>query len=85
MKKIIYPKGSIICKKDDVNQYCIVDINNDGYEVINYPFGVQGLGNKNIIKYEEVGSLFFWGYMGEEYKKKIKTIYKDMILNEKNQ
>lgn len=84
MIRIIYPKGSIIEKKSDKKQYCIVDIKEDGYEVIDYPFGVQGTPDENFIKYEDVGTLYFWGYMGEEYKEEISKVYKKIIMGGSN-
>jgi len=85
MIRVIYPKGSIIGKKGDNKQYCIVDIKNNGYEVINYPFGAQMLNEVDFIENDDVGSLFFWGYMGEEYKEKIIEMYKEEILGDLNE
>ena len=85
MIKVIYPKGSIIGEIGDKRQYCIVDIKDDGYEVIDYPFGVQGKTENRIINYDDVGSLLFWGYMGEEYKEKIIEMYKEEILGDVNE
>ena len=68
MIEIIYPKGSIIGKKGEEKiQYCIVDINKDGYEVVNYPFGLQTADDKIFIEYDEVGTF------GDIWEKSIKS------------
>ena len=71
MIKIIYPKGSIITKKDNKNKYCITNIKEDGYETVIYPIGTQKAGETFHIAFEEVDSIFFWGYMDDNYKKEI--------------
>ena len=85
MIKVIYPKGSIISKIGDKRQYCIVDIKEEGYEVVDYPFGVQVEAKNDIINYDDVDSLYFWGYMGEEYKKEIINSFKKKIIGDKNE
>ena len=68
---VIYPAGSIIGRKKDNKKFCIIEIAKDGYYVADYPIGVQLVGQKEFLKDDEVGSLFFWGYMNENYKKEL--------------
>ena len=57
---VIYPAGSIIGRKKDNKKFCIIEIAKDGYYVADYPIGVQLVGQKEFLKDDEVGSLFFW-------------------------
>ena len=56
---VIYPAGSIIGRKKDNKKFCIIEIAKDGYYVADYPIGVQLVGQKEFLKDDEVGSLFF--------------------------
>ena len=69
--KIIYPKGSIIGQKKDNQKYCIIDINENGYEVVLYPVGMTFAGEHKHIDYDDVEKLYFWGFMDENYKQDI--------------
>ena len=77
--KIIYPKGSIITKKNDKNNYCIIKENEDNYECVLYPIGVQSTSSNIIIKKDEVDEIKFWGYIDNETKEELKDKYIEVL------
>jgi len=77
--KIIYPKGSIITKKEDKNNYCIVKENENDYECVLYPIGAHSANKNIIIKKDEVDEIKFWGYTDNEIKEELKDKYIEVL------
>ncbi len=76
MINTIYPRGSLISKKNDDRKYCIIKNNGDSYDCILYPFGISDYGSIIKIQYNEIDHIYFMGYIDEQ---KIKTYRKKVI------
>ena len=69
---IIYPRGSIITKKDDDRKFCIKNTLENEYECIVFPFGVSKDNDNIKIMFNDVDKLYFFGYTNKDYKKELK-------------
>lgn len=78
--EMIYPKGSIITKKEDNKEYCIVKIKEESYDCILYPPGISLTTNHYDIHFNEVDKLLFWGYIDNEIKEELKNKYLDILM-----
>ena len=68
---VIYPKGSIITRKNDETKYCIINITDEEYECVQFPFGMILEKQKIPIKFDEVKELYFFGYHSKEYDEQL--------------
>ncbi len=78
--KIIYPNGSIISKKEDNNKYCIINVKNDSYSCILYPYGITNYQSIINVKFDEVNELLFLGHKNKKYENTLKNRLLDCIM-----
>ena len=81
MIKVIYPKGSIISIKDD-KKLCIVEINDNSYGCVMYPYGLLSYNSIIDVKFDEVENVYFWGYKNKKYENKLKKLIINSLLKD---